>query len=672
MRPAAARRRAWTPRGVLGAILAVALLAALYVAVYRAHVESQARRVEIAMDYPDFSALARSYGYNELQLLIALRRAGLTSLAVPEELGSGINTSSGAVLLSGQTLIDNARLGPLSDPLLASMAKAGKLSPSELYLVVYTPADLARYLRTIPLHLGPHAVRVLRSTMPAIVAVRSQVDFFSSLGFGIPDAQLALARNAALLLVPRFQNDERFGPAQIDALVAAVRARERVSTAVFFGLRNEVLGYPDHLDDAAAALTAAGINYGAIETYDATQIQRGNEGLAERMPSLTVRVQAISKTEQDKLDMRTIVARYLLGVRERNIRVVYLRPFLHSQGDLSPEAANVEMVKEIADGLRASGFKLGRATPLRAFGANAALIVLVSLAVPALLLLLLETFGIRSRRWWVVAFGLDLLLLAAGYAVHHDLLARKLIALCGALTFAVAALVAVAPSFVLPPRASLGATLRSGLRTLLVAGGVSLGGALLVVGLLSVPLTMIEIERFSGVKAVLVVPPLIGLLLYLYTSRFGIEPLGIKNSALAPVRFYQLLAAGVLLGAAFLYVSRSGNQSDISPSAFELSLRSGLTAVLGVRPRFKEFLVGFPLMMLVPALTLAHRRAIGWLCALGIAIGTSDIIDTFSHLHTPLLVSLIRFVNGAVAGALIGTLVVVVYRRFVRSVRRAS
>jgi flagellar biosynthesis protein FliR len=113
-------------------------------------------------------------------------------------------------------------------------------------------------------------------------------------------------------------------------------------------------------------------------------------------------------------------------------------------------------------------------------------------------------------------------------------------------------------------------------------------------------------------------------------------------------------------------VSRSGNQSDVAPSAFELSLRSGLTAVLGVRPRFKEFLIGFPLMMLLPALTLRHRQVFGWLFALGIGIGTADMIDTFSHLHTPLEVSLIRLLNGLVIGCIVGAIAVLAYRRWGR------
>ncbi len=112
-------------------------------------------------------------------------------------------------------------------------------------------------------------------------------------------------------------------------------------------------------------------------------------------------------------------------------------------------------------------------------------------------------------------------------------------------------------------------------------------------------------------------------------------------------------------------IVRSGNDSDISPSPLELSLRHALTHVLSVRPRFKEFLVGFPCMMIVPALLPLHRRAVGWLLALGIGVGVGDVIDTFSHLHTPIEVSLLRIVNGLIVGALVGALVIWIYRRWI-------
>ena len=78
-----------------------------------------------------------------------------------------------------------------------------------------------------------------------------------------------------------------------------------------------------------------------------------------------------------------------------------------------------------------------------------------------------------------------------------------------------------------------------------------------------------------------------------------------------PVTVLQLVAGAVLLGAGYLVLARSGNQSDIAPSAFELALRSHLTTLLQVRPRFKEFVVGFPALMLLPALVAGRPRALG-------------------------------------------------------------
>jgi hypothetical protein len=644
-------------RLILTVALIAGLLASLYVAVVRVHRERDARRVELAMDYPDFSALARSYGYDDEQLLIALRRAGLTSLAVSEELGGAINSGTGAVLLPGAQLIAQSRLAPLTEP---TLARTGGLHADELYLLVYDRGEVARYEEAIGLHLGPHALRVLHSGVPTILAVRSQIDFFDALGLGLPARTVALARKLGLLLVPRVQNDERLDGAQIDRIFN--QFGPKTSTIVFFGARNEVLGYPDHIADTAAALERTGINFGSIETYDKNQVQKGNDALATAAIDRTVRVQAIAKAELDKLEFETVVARYLLGARERNVRVVYLRPFLHAHNAESLEATNVELVKDIADGLVARGFKLGRATPLPKFDVNPLAIVIASLAVPAIVLLLFEAFGIRRAPIAYALFAADVLLVALGYVSHHDLLVRKVLALSGGIAFALMGFVAIPRAFTGPYPRSYVAALGAGLRTAGVGYLFAALGALLVVGMLSVPVMMQEIDRFTGVKLVIALPPVLAFALYVYTRRFGNEPPGPAQSALAPVRVYQLAILALLAGAAFLYLSRSGNQSDITPSAFELSLRSNLTAVLGVRPRFKEFLIGVPLLMLLPALRLEHRRLTGWLFAIGVSIGTADVVDTFSHLHTPLLISLLRIVNGAVLGSIVGAILIWAYR----------
>lgn len=652
-------------RRVLIAILGVALLASAYVALSRLQKERHSKHVEITMDFTDFDGLARSYGYNEEQFLVALRRAGLTSLALSEELGVAVGTTPNAVALSGPALLNQARLAPLADPVLAGLVRAGRVRPNEVYLLVYRDGTYARYRRELPTRFGPSAVRVLHATRPYIIAIRTQADFFAATALGIPDELFALARKLNLIADPRVQNDERFGASEIDRLFASFPHRGKIGTVIFMGLANQVLGYPDHLRDTAEAFKRTHLRFGAIEWYDRLQEQKGTTELARLIPGQTTRVQAISKAELDKLDPETVVGRYLLGVRERNIRVIYLRPYSHLWQNRSIEATNVELVSRIASGLRARGFTLGTATPVPAFRVNPLVILLASLAVPAIFLLILDALGIASRGLAIAVFLLDLLAVGAGYALHHDMAARKLIALCGALLFPVAAALAIAPAF----RGRLGPSpLREGLRALVVAVALALAGGLVVVGLISTPLTMEEIDRFTGVKAILVVPPLAILGLYWFTPVFGGRLDDTRRALGSPVRVIQLLALGILAVAAFLLVTRSGNQSDITPSAFEMALRSNLTAILSVRPRFKEFLIGFPCLMLLPSLIPADRRAWGWLFALAVGVGLADVVDTFSHLHTPLTVSIVRVILGVVIGAVIGALAILAYRRLRRTV----
>jgi hypothetical protein len=646
-------------------VLLVALLACVAVALFRIRVESQANRVELAMDFTDFDALARSYDYNPAAFLIALRRAGLTSLALTEELGANVGYDGKAYATTGAALANQARVTPISDPLLAQLVRTHRIVEGAVYLLVSDPSTYHRYRSQLALHFMPKSVRVLRATRPWLIEVRTQIDYFNTIALGIPTGQIELARRLALLVVPRFQNDERFAAPQIDALFNDVlRYDPKVSTAIFFGLSNQVLGYPDHLQDTADAFKRHVFSFGSIETYDPSQVQKGNDTLAKLIPGRTVRVQAIAKTELDKLKLDDVVARYVLGVRERNVRVVYLRPWGHQDGNLSIEATNVEMVKAIAAELRADGFRLGRATPIPQYrGNNRLLVGVAALAVPSIFVLLLDIFGWYRRRLAVGAYALTILLYVAGVLAHRDAFARSAIGLAGALLFATAALLVLIPAWNEIPAARTGPQLVRSLGWTLAATGVALLGALVVVGVMSSPLAMEEIERFRGVRLVLALPPLIALALYLFDRRFGAGAQRARDVFLSPVLAYQLLAGIVTVALGALMLVRSGNESDVSPTAFELTLRHALTHVLSVRPRFKEFLIGFPCMMLLPALLPLHRRAVGWLLALGIGVGIGDVIDTFSHLHTPIEVSVWRVVNGLIVGAIVGAAAIWIYRR---------
>lgn len=649
-------------------VLLIGLLASAIVAFERLRVESATRRVELAMDYSDFLSVARSYNYNAGDFLVELRRAGLTSLALSEELGSSLTTSTSpsAYAVSGVALQNAARLSPLADPTLARLVQEHRVHTGSVYLLVYETPSFNRYMQQLPLHFERSGITVLHPTAPYVIAVRTQVDYFNTVALGVPREQVELARHLALLIEPRLQNDERLQDGQIAAMFDDLRAGNELSTAIFFGLRNQVLGFPDHLQDTADVFKARkALNFGEIETYDPSQVQKGNAELASLIPGRTVRVEAISKLELDKLSLPEIIARYELGVRERNIRVVYLRPFGHEYNGLSIEKTNVDMVREIASDLQSHGFKLGRAAPIPLYKGNSRVLVgLAALAVPSIFVLLLGLYGWHRPVWAILAYAATIGVYLGGLVSAHDLLARSIIALAGALLFSAAAFSVLGRAFRQEPARTTGRQLRRSFGWTLFATGVALLGALVVVGVMSSPLVMEEVEPFRGVKALLALPPLIALALYLFTGRFDSEARRGKEAFGEPVRVYQLIAAAIVLGIGALVLLRSGNQSDISPSPFEMALRHNLTSVLSVRPRFKEFLIGFPALMLVPALRIGHRRWLGVLLALAIGIGLGDVIDTFSHLHTELLVSILRVFNGLVIGAVIGAILIAIYRAF--------
>lgn len=665
---APARYAAW--------VLLVALVAALGVAAFRYNVERHSRHVELVMDYGDVVQLVQAENGSLDAYLTELRKAGLTSLALSEELGSDIPSSTHADVISGAQLLASAHLSPVADPTLAALVRAGKVNANTVYLLAYDAATYARYRAMLPLHFAPSAIDVLHTGKPWIFAVRTQIDYFNGIPLGIPSDEIARARRLHFEIVPRFQNDERYDAAQIAALANMLGGDRRISTVIFFGLRPEIVGYPDNIDATAELFRAHKWNFGAIEIYDPSQLQKGTEHLAQLLPDQTVRVQAIAKPELDKMKFGEIAARFVLGVRERNIRVAFLRPYLHPQNGESLETTNAQMVADIASQLRDSGFTLGRASPFtRAPGGetlNPVLAGIAALGVPSIFVILLAFFGWYKRSYAIAAYALTILLYLGGVLTHHGLVARSILALFAALLFAAAAFVVLVRPFNEEPAAGTRKQLLRSIGWTLLVTGVALLGALLVVGLMSVPLAMEEIVRVRGVKLILVLPPVIALAIYIFSRRFGAQSERAGEVFLTPVRAYHILILGIVAAAGALLVMRSGNTSDIAPSSFELSIRHGLTTLLAVRPRFKEFVVGVPTLMLATALLGAHRKAVGWLLALGIGVGIGDVIDTFSHLHTPLSISALRIVNDLVLGIAIGVVAILIYRAIVRAFSRST
>ena len=192
-----------------------------------------------------------------------------------------------------------------------------------------------------------------------------------------------------------------------------------------------------------------------------------------------------------------------------------------------------------------------------------------------------------------------------------------------------------------------------GLRLLALTSLVSLLTGLWVAALLPDTTFLLGLDRFRGVKLLTLATPMVIVVAFLW-KRFSKDQwmAGLMGS----VKVYQAALTGALLAAFGILLLRTGNEAGATASDSERYLRVVLDQALGVRPRFKEFLLAHPAMVCTPLVAWRLGFLPGLLMVLVAAVGQAGIVDTFAHVHTPLDVTLIRVVLGVVLGALFGGL----------------
>lgn len=209
-------------------------------------------------------------------------------------------------------------------------------------------------------------------------------------------------------------------------------------------------------------------------------------------------------------------------------------------------------------------------------------------------------------------------------------------------------------------------TLARSIVTLISMSLASLVGGLLMVGLLSDTLFLLKLDHFSGVKLAHLIPILaVPFCLFIWNQKNPLEE--VKNLLNLAISYRWAILGGLAVIAIGIYLARTGNDG-MKISETETAFRQLLTDYLGVRPRNKEFLIGYPL-----ALALfyygANNRAL-WVLTLPLAIGQVSLVNTYAHLHTPLFVSLLRSFNGMFLGILLGALLIFVINLSIKFVKK--
>ena len=443
-------------------------------------------------------------------------------------------------------------------------------------------------------------------------------------------AACLLAKSADLLIVGRISNP--IG-ASSQTVTESIKWASELGCKYFLPQGDQVLGRRDNLRVLVDALMGAGMLYA---TPEFSKIG-GDANVVEMAPEMVVRLHSAQSQEIDKMTVNAVVERFVKAAKERGMRLLLLRPIsLSSDNGI---ASFGELIRQVKSGLVAEGLVIGEPHPSEDSNVPSWVFVAIGVAgAPVVFWLVLQLIPGSQ----ILAGILALLPVVAATKDSG----RPYCALMLSMAFPIAA-------FVIADLLKL----RNTILAYCLVSVVSLAGGLAVAGLLNGLPYFIHAEEFKGVKLAHFAPiAVIGIFLCARMTNLRATMRKEVNWGSA------LLAIGVLGALAFM-ATRTGNDSPAGVSGLELKFRDLLDAVLFVRPRTKEFLVGNPLLFvglgMLAAQTAGKKTwAPGWIALFltAGAIGQTSIVNTMCHFHTPLAVSLSRIGVGLVAGGIIGAL----------------
>lgn len=394
------------------------------------------------------------------------------------------------------------------------------------------------------------------------------------------------------------------------------------------------------------------------------------------------------------------------SVYERSCRVVYFKMILQAESItdyVTDEKDYVQLLSGLQESLGAKGCTYVGAEALEAtepYAPSQILLLLVGVGIGAAWLLLLELF-IKVPDWltWCL-FVLGVLGIAALLYIAPSTM-NLILSIAGGAVMPSLAAVGMnrwIQNWKKKPIKTSG-TLAYAFSAMFVMTLVAFCGSLMASLPLSNIIYMLEIHMYRGVKLMQLLPLVIFVIswvqVFLWEGYFcpGVR----KAETLAeqravrkktwnqmmetPVKFRHVFIAlvalmilGVMGMCGWYYLARTGNTTSVPISNTELMIRNVLEQKLAARPRTKEFLFGYPCLVLMIWSVCRDIKPLAFLFGCGGVIGVLvSIVNTFLHIRTGVVISVYRTMIGFAFGlvtSLIAFFILEMIYRLIRKNRR--
>lgn len=506
-----------------------------------------------------------------------------------------------------------------------------------------------------------------------------------NIGIGYDEEKISYVKASGLDVVLRPINFVKDNSKLTDAYIKANESFG-IKPRIYLVNGKEVLGYPENEDKFLSFIKQNNISIGMIESSNQREhiVQKGLEELVEKSGFSSIRVFTMWDyiRERNKYynysGAQEIENTMFRAITERNIRLIYFKPFFLEKGSreyLTSIEEYERTFESLSSRLNDHDITLGKVIPIEEFHIGTKRLSVISLGIVlASAFLFNKIFKLKEKNA-VIVYLLALPLSIVPFVARN--LAEKGFAFVAAVVFAGLGIFyftsCIKNIFDSKKELSIKDIIIKSTIVLTISVLISLVGAVFLVSMLSDVKYLLEMDIFRGVKLSQLLPFAIFLVLYLlyFYSDKKEDPLKsiyelIKSILMIDIKVYYVAIATTLGAIAYVYISRTGHETNLEPSNIEMIARNFMEYVLVARPRTKEFLIAFPAIYASVYFANKKTKFFTGVFMLLAAIGSSSILNTFSHIRTPLFLSFARTVIALGFGIVIGIIFVIIIDLFYR------
>ena len=645
----------WTRIGIYG-LIAVGFLTSLNVAYRRHNFEENNKTVEIALAFSDVKKLSEISGLKVDSLLKRLKQEGhVTSIVLEEKTLADLENNGEVTVLKGSEVINLYRVGYTTRHILKYVYQKVKVVPEDFYLNFNENAVYEFVSQALNFELGKSAVSKIYKD--EVLRVSYEKDRLLSMGLGFYESDLKRLSDQGFSIIPSISHNNLNNSDVLRNKFSTLKDVKMVRSVTFSG--NRVFGYPDNIGYLQSKINESDLNVVKPEFMK----QDGFYELVKNNMNKVLTMHTLDKPNKPFVSVDVMVNRFVRAAKERRVNVLLLKPILEESLSASPLEKNLVIFDNVYTELKKSGFDVGPIKSVDYQGYESIKIwelLLVSLSIFSFVILTYSYFFPVIPVYLAMSYLAFAGLFALSFVLDKTAIYNRVSVLLVAITLPIYALIAFFPKPSARKRSNV--HLYSFLYMAKIVG-ITLVGCFLVVAVMSDISYLSSITQFFGVKLSFMIP------LFLICLFFFLRPHRLKSIfyvfhrlSYVPVRTGALITVMFCILFIALYLLRSGNYISLHIPIFEFKMREGLEQIFFIRPRTKEFLIGYPFLLF--AFVFVDRRLsrnwVWFFNGLG-SVALISVINSFCHIHTPILISLIRTGTGLALGLLIGYFYILIF-----------